>query len=525
VLVLELVLDRGAGAIGFQAAPKNARVAGEGTMRTGRVRTHAVWAVVCAVAGLGCQFDFGGVREIDAGLVAPDAGDAAPPATDGPGPVADGPARDGAADGPRADGPPPADGPLRADAPPPVDAPPVCTGGASSCLGDELVTCSGGDWVDEEQCPLGCSASLGRCLEFDARNVPAGTLRDGTYDWVVDSDTTVDSDGTGLPYELDVTLEAQSGGALDLAVVHVRSLRVQPGVTLSLRGQNPIAIIAAESILVEGTIDASAILDAPGPGGYHGGGRWGDGHAPTGVEPARHGIHAGTADDSGGSGGCHGWVGGKGGLGGAAASPTQGAGYGSATGTPLFGGGGGAGGSGTSCGGPGGAGGGGLQLSAYAAVTVPAGGAVLAGGGGGQGGCVASNSGSGGGGGAGGAIVIEAAVVIVSGVVAANGGGGGGGAYAPDNRDGADGADGAGGTSSATGGASGRQSDPTYGGGGSGGASANLTALNGRDATGQNGNGGGGGGAAGRIVIASRSGNAPGGTVSPPAQTVTLTAH
>jgi len=235
------------------------------------------------------------------------------------------------------------------------------------------------------------------------------------------ADVGVVGDPAGATFEI----VGQDGGGLDLVVMHVRDLTVD-GV-LSISGTRPFVIIARD-IVVHGTIDGSANLDKPGPGG---------GIPDIGM-PGQGGMgNVFMKSHSGGGGG--GFAPGAGSSG---TIMCGGQTLGETAGGPSHGGaelatlaGGGAGGrGGFECmqqPSPGGAGGGALQLSATGTITID-GGAVLAGGGGGFGGAGGSPcdlvDGAGSGGGAGGAIYLDAPAIDNRGTVAANGGGGGAGA-------------------------------------------------------------------------------------------------
>jgi len=224
--------------------------------------------------------------------------------------------------------------------------------------------------------------------------------------------------------ELDLKMQVAPGGS-QVAVLHVRSLKVSAGANITVSGMFPLIVVASESIDIAGTLDASAHGTLAGPGGRGPGGGPGAG--------AR-GGHAIATTDTGGGGGGFGEVGGAGGDITGCAGPHVGGVGGPINGdgalTVLVGGsGGGAGESGACNDNPGGAGGGAIQLTSWTNIVIESTGVISAGGGGGQGGidCGSSDGNSGAGGGSGGAIVLQASNVDNYGVVAANGGGGGGG--------------------------------------------------------------------------------------------------
>ena len=426
---------------------------------------------------------------------------------------------DGCVDGgePQADGgldaapDAPSDGEVQTDAK--VDTTP-CTEHTLACDGDDLMQCVQGVLQVSQTCALGCSAlsSDVRCYTFTPHNVDATTLAAGTYDWVVEANTDVNTSGTNVPAGVARTAATQPDGARDLAIFAVRSLWVKPAAVLRWSGTSAVVIVASDHILIEGAIDVSAAGTTAGPGGWRGGNTQAAGQAPSGATAAPPGYNAGTGEDTGGSGGSFGAVGGRGGPAGIAGSPQPGTVFGTASLVPLFGGGGGGGGSGMASGGTGGGGGGALQL--VAAVRIDVTGTLITAGAGGGGGDGTFTFGAGGGGGAGGGLLLEAPMVLVTGVLAANGGGGGGGAYQAQDA-GAAGMAGQPSAVPAPGGQGGSSGSPTNGAGGAGGAASTAAEVGGTGSGGAP-NGGGGGGGVGRIAIYSRSGAAPGGTCSPP---------
>ncbi|MBE7449564.1 MAG: hypothetical protein HS111_11905 [Kofleriaceae bacterium] len=299
----------------------------------------------------------------------------------------------------------------------------------------------------------------------------------------------------------------QDGGGPELAILRGLDVAIAPGVTVKVVGSRPLVVLA-RTIVIEGTIDASADGVTPGPG-------TGDLGSDLGVGGSGRLV---DTSDSGGGGGGFGTVGGRGG---ASCSVAGGAG-GAAHGTPALvtlrgGARGGAASSPPGCPTiPGGGAGGALQLYAATAIRLGASGVIHAGGGGGRGapapggtGTCGGNLHAGAGGGSGGALYLQAPVVVNDGLLAANGGGGGSGAGL--QGAGMAGADGQPALGAAPGG---DPAGPTSGRGGAGGV---LTGP-GQPAPdlSSNGNGGGGGGGVGRIVIRTRDPGARQGASSPP---------
>ena len=360
-------------------------------------------------------------------------------------------------------------------------------------------------------------------VSFVPLHVPAGGRAAGTGDLdlqaLVDTGALTIDGASALPAGVVFDAWPQPGG-VDLAVLHVRRLRVPPGATVRVRGSRALVVVASDAIEIDGVLDGSAQHDQPGPGGAAPG---------AGSGAGRTGGNVGTFRDSGGSGGGFGAAGGAGGAAGGVGCQTlpgasAGVAYGDSTLTVLVAGSGGGAASASSCGNrPPGAGGGAIQLSAAVRVRV-AGGINVGGGGGGGGraqqvGASACDMSAGAGGGSGGAIVLQSPILQVSGTLAANGGGGGSSGGDPDGNDlppeadGENGEDGLLATDAADGGDDvgvwGSAGGPggTTGAGGPGLSDTNCEA-----------NGGGGGGAAGRIVVAHPACRTPslGGPSSPP---------
>ena len=306
----------------------------------------------------------------------------------------------------------------------------ACSAAAHSCFYAPTVPDCANSCAISGKCPSGTSCVDGYCRtrgatgacscgweDFTISNVSIDALPAAAASaWEVAADTTYD---TGAGASADPPGEAQVAGATQLWVVHVPSMHVAQGATLTITGPYPLVVVADDTIVVEGVLAAApgsapppagtcqaqnGVVQCAGAGGG-GGGNGGMGGAGGPVDSSL-GSHAPAEPGLALQGGCPGADGG-------APAPT----------TP----------------GPAGRGGGAIQLVAKNRVEVSS--TITAGGeGGGPGsssptctGFVGSASSGGGGGGAGGHILIESCLVQVDGaakICATGGGGGGGGAVA-----------------------------------------------------------------------------------------------
>jgi len=288
---------------------------------------------------------------------------------------------------------------------------------------------------------------------------------------------------TGYGYEL---VEQTDPDHSKLAVFSARNFTIESSAKLSLTGPYPVALVAKDTLRVNGTVVATVdgiYTQTAYAGGFSGVQGPGPGNGPGAGDAPDAALKAGA----GGGAFC-----GAGGPGGGTGGPASNGGkpYGEKTLHPLLGGSSG----GASDYGTSGGGGGAIHLFARSAVEIGLTGIVAALGGGG-------NSLHTGAGSSGGAILIEAPKVRVAGIITASGGGGG--AYAE------------------TAGESGRlDGKPAKGGAGvnSGGDGSSGTVIDGspgvKGATGSV--GGSGGGGAGWVRINTASGSADiTGTISP----------
>lgn len=311
------------------------------------------------------------------------------------------------------------------------DVPATCDPGSRVCDGDRLVVCGDDGQVSEiEDCTVGCSEELARCLRMEPSNdlgrylelsasEPALEIPDGA---VIDTTagTITDADGVAIPAKTEL-LDAPTDG-VEVRVFWASSVTVG---SVEVTGDPALAVVAAGPIDVVGSISLGAVGADPacrpstivaksdperlcvGNAGGSFGARGGDGG---GVD------NPGTSDDNSGADalapvGSDDLIPLRGGCAGGRVSlpqdfpgkPDQGA----------FG----------------GAGGGALQLSSGSTIrigTAEGAGAVLANGYAGGRSIAQIDPCGGGGGGSGGAILLEAPVVDVpfSSILLANGGGG-----------------------------------------------------------------------------------------------------
>jgi hypothetical protein len=313
---------------------------------------------------------------------------------------------------------------------------------------------------------------------IDLSGVDTGAVGDVVVSGANQFVNTDDPAGTTIDADLFQFFVAEQAGGPDLAVYVVRSLEVTPSTVLFVVGASPLAIVALDTITVDG-----GLLAEPSQAG---GGKQllsytdgiGSGGGPAGTE---------TGALVAGSGGSYCGIGGRGGAGAGATGPNDQADpYGTDALVPLLPG---------SSGGTGalafyGSGGGAIELVAGSAIEVPVGGWIsVPGGGGAEGGLPVDQTA--GGGGSGGAILLQAPSLTLAGDVAAAGGGGGQGWGGDAGEDGPfDGSAASGGDSPASSGLAR---------GGDGGAEGAVDGSDGLDDPEQN--PGGGGGGAGRIRL------------------------
>jgi hypothetical protein len=353
--------------------------------------------------------------------------------------------------------------------------------------------------IKEPSCYGSSGGLLGRMC-FASEPTGAITLANATINTA--------SVGTGNCTEI----RPGAGGGSPVCFLIASTINIAAGTTVRALGANPLVLIAARTITISGTLDASTRfgetiggLPALGSG------------ARSAAQCNALGIDGttGNATDDGGGGGAGGSFGSVGAIGGDGRFGTPHGNPRPVTLAGVLGGGcpGGRGGDGNGGGGGGlgGIGGGAMYLIAGSSITI--GGATVASGGGGGGGGGGSNSGGGaGGGGSGGMIGLDAPQITVTGSVYANGGGGGGGNGNDFPRNGTRGADPSAPLVAATGGIGG----DSGGGNGGNGAVGVKPAAPGVSGGQQYCAGGGGGGGVGVVRVFGVPPASLTGSISPP---------
>ena len=121
--------------------------------------------------------------------------------------------------------------------------------------------------------PEGTEIEFGAALTMDVI---------GDAEWEIDtSDPATIRDPDGNDVDRSFVETAQVGSGPMLVILAVESLQIDQGVSLRVTGARPLVVFASGDITVNGTIDANARLDQPGPNG--GGPGSGPPNAPGGV--------------------------------------------------------------------------------------------------------------------------------------------------------------------------------------------------------------------------------------------------
>ena len=280
-----------------------------------------------------------------------------------------------------------------------------------SCDLDQLTVCNAdGHSSSVETCALGCSTEP-RCLTFEPSNGlgPALEMAASEPDVVLPPGTRIDTDLGTVTTASGSTVSVRSAEVSQQGSVAIRAF-VARSFTIDgvvVRGQHPVALVAADSILIRGRFDARATGTNAGPGAL-------DSPAACAGEGYQVDLNTGT----GGGGGAT--AGGDGGGLVSTSFPAKRGGASTAGFEPLVGGCRGGTASSQATLAVGGAGGGGVQLVAGNLISLSDNGLIDVGAGGGQ---------DRAGGGSGGTIIVESARVEIAGTAAGlvgNGGSGGG---------------------------------------------------------------------------------------------------
>lgn len=274
----------------------------------------------------------------------------------------------------------------------------------STCGGRicDLTTNSCRGCTDDSECPGGfCAPATMTCQRsIVPAFVPNACDNAATSDLTVAVDTIID---TSNATNCNGGLVAQAG-AREICVVHHGNVSIQSGVTLTFTGSRPVALVADDTLSVDGVIEvgATGTVDGPGGGVTTSGGNESANDGGGGAGFATAGAPGGsqTVDGGGVNGGAIG------------TDPSS---------TSVL-----VGGSRASDATAGGGGGALSVISCRGTVTIS--GTIASGGGGGLGGPVGATA-AGFGGGSGGYVALEGRMIVLTGQLFANGGGGGSGAH------------------------------------------------------------------------------------------------
>jgi hypothetical protein len=146
-----------------------------------------------------------------------------------------------------------------------------CTPGEPlACDADQLTSCAAdGMSSTTSTCALGCSTE-DRCLTFEPSNGlgPALTMAASEPDITLPDNTSIDTD-TGLVQDINglsiafTSVVIPQPGAPSIRVFIARSLVAD---AVHVRGRNAFALVTFASMTLRGELDASADIDAHGPG-------------------------------------------------------------------------------------------------------------------------------------------------------------------------------------------------------------------------------------------------------------------
>ncbi len=144
----------------------------------------------------------------------------------------------------------------------------------------------------------------------DIVHVPAEAEVIGTGDFVFDVDTTIVTgpdapviEGVTLPDGVELVTVAQEPSGSELAILRVKDLAINAGITVRVKGSRPFVVLANQ-VNISGILDGSGHQSEPGPGGS----------LPVeGDGVGKDGVNTGSLEDGGGGGAGHSAMGGRGG--------------------------------------------------------------------------------------------------------------------------------------------------------------------------------------------------------------------
>lgn len=146
----------------------------------------------------------------------------------------------------------------------------------AECRGDKAVTCNAsGDNYDLLTCSQGCDAAMGGCkpeppcetLECKKHIIPryAPTECDtlaSNGDLTVSADLALNTSDDSM-----CTRIINPGVLPELCVIHYHSITIERNKTITVTGQRALALVADETLFVDGIVDVSASGPVDGPGG------------------------------------------------------------------------------------------------------------------------------------------------------------------------------------------------------------------------------------------------------------------
>ena len=144
-----------------------------------------------------------------------------------------------------------------------------CSPGATTCAGDQQTTCNtDGKSTTTDTCALGCSTTENRCLSFKPLNGlgPALTAAAAEPAVVIPPGSTIDTDTGFIRNSAFTKLNVSTvvvTGSTDIRVFLGGSFDIS---NVVITGTKAVAFVSPGTVTVRGMIDASANLNASGPG-------------------------------------------------------------------------------------------------------------------------------------------------------------------------------------------------------------------------------------------------------------------